>query len=283
MYWSRVCVTCSVQSHLLKLLRFRGRLWTVATKRSDVNSLDLVERDLLAEAVVELRSAGGLVSGDAVPAPEPRWCKKRTSDSRPASRKDLTNAHLEPRRNRRTGEPPPQYSADLIGPLGATRKAAAGGSTIQAGPRKDSSGPNPDLEGGLEAFPTLAPVRRVRARDLGPEPVVDHDGVLDEVPSEDHGVRRRSITRNGRRRRHRTDEARAGGRLPWRRRPKRFAKPTVAIANMPTETTPLSISHRSQVPALRVNLVHRNRLERRRVDAPFAQYRLHPFRRPPDA
>ena len=93
MYWSRVCVTCSVQSRPLKLLRFRGRLRTVATKRSDVNSLDLVERELLAEAVVELRSAGGLVSGDAVPAPEPRWCKMRTSDSRPASRKDVTNAH----------------------------------------------------------------------------------------------------------------------------------------------------------------------------------------------
>ena len=84
----------------MNLLRFRGRLRTVATKRSDVNSLDLVERDLLAEAVVELRSAGGLVSGDAVPAPEPRWCKKRTSDSRTASRIDLTNAHSEPRRNR---------------------------------------------------------------------------------------------------------------------------------------------------------------------------------------
>ena len=67
------------------------------------------------------------------------------------------------------------------------------------------------------------------------------------------------------------------------RRPERCAKPTVATANMPTETTPLSISHRSQLPALRVNLIHRNPLERRHVDPPFAQYRLHPFRRPPDA
>ena len=35
-----------------------------APMRSDVNPLDLVERDLLAQAVVELRGAGGLVPGD---------------------------------------------------------------------------------------------------------------------------------------------------------------------------------------------------------------------------
>ena len=64
MYWRRVCVTCSVQSRLLKLLRFRGRLRTVATKRSDVDSLNLVERDLLPQSVVELGGAGGLVPRD---------------------------------------------------------------------------------------------------------------------------------------------------------------------------------------------------------------------------
>ena len=48
----------------LELTRFRGRLRTVATKRSDVDPLDFVERDLLAEAVVELGGAGGLMPGD---------------------------------------------------------------------------------------------------------------------------------------------------------------------------------------------------------------------------
>ena len=48
----------------VKLPRFRGRLKTVAIKRSDVDPLDLVERDLLTEAIVELGGAGGLVPGD---------------------------------------------------------------------------------------------------------------------------------------------------------------------------------------------------------------------------
>ena len=38
---------------------------TVATKHSDVNLLDFVERELLAEAVVELGGVGGLVPRDS--------------------------------------------------------------------------------------------------------------------------------------------------------------------------------------------------------------------------
>ena len=48
----------------LELTRFRGRLRTVATKRSDVNPFNFIQRDLLAEAIVELGGAGGLVPGD---------------------------------------------------------------------------------------------------------------------------------------------------------------------------------------------------------------------------
>ena len=49
---------------MLKLPGFRGRLRTVTPGRSDVDTLDFVERDFLAEAVVELGGTGGLVPGD---------------------------------------------------------------------------------------------------------------------------------------------------------------------------------------------------------------------------
>ena len=48
----------------MELARFRGRLKTVGTKRSDVDPLDLVERDLVVQPVVELGGAGGLVPRD---------------------------------------------------------------------------------------------------------------------------------------------------------------------------------------------------------------------------
>ena len=48
----------------MELTRFRGRLRTVATKRSDMNPLNFIQRDLLAQAIVELGRVGGPMPRD---------------------------------------------------------------------------------------------------------------------------------------------------------------------------------------------------------------------------
>ena len=64
----RICLSHSFvipATYFMKSPRIRGRLRTVIQGWLDVDPLDLVERDLLTEAIIQLGGEGGLVPGNS--------------------------------------------------------------------------------------------------------------------------------------------------------------------------------------------------------------------------